>query len=199
MHQEYIDETAEIEKVFPETTEMGPFAASDLARIMGGLIGIAELGDQFKKHIAYGKLFDESGALLLAEKKSADLDEISDAVCDSQTALMISQQDMRLLHGALGLYTEAAEMLEAVFKGIFSDDDLDMVNVLEELGDAHFYMGVMHRASGIPVASALHANLNKLIRGDNARYKDGFSGEAAENRDVAGEREGLEGAMENAG
>ena len=57
-----------------------------------------------------------------------------------------------LLHMAVGVSTEATELFEAVNSHVTFNNPLDVVNVIEELGDLLFYMqGVRHTAgAGIP-------------------------------------------------
>jgi hypothetical protein len=47
----------------------------------------------------------------------------------------------RILHGAIGLCTEAGELLDAFEK----NTGLDLVNIKEELGDIYWYLAILHR------------------------------------------------------
>lgn len=85
---------------------------------------------------------------------------------------------LHLLHMAVGLAGEAAEMLEQVCSHVLGAD-LDGANVREEAGDSVFY--VMGLLNGIETTmeEALLANKVKLL---GKRYKNGYSDKAAQER-----------------
>jgi NTP pyrophosphatase (non-canonical NTP hydrolase) len=84
-----------------------------------------------------------------------------------------------LIHTAMGVCTEAGELLDAVKKATIYRKPLDIHNVIEELGDLEFYMEALRQTTKITREETLLANLNKLSKGDKARYKDGYSDAAA--------------------
>lgn len=88
-----------------------------------------------------------------------------------------------ILHGALGLFTESVEILEAVLTGL-QGGGLDDVNLLEELGDSEWYMAMLYRAINRKPADAKRVNLDKLKK----RYPEKFESEQAINRDTGAER-----------
>lgn len=55
----------------------------------------------------------------------------------------------RLLHGAIGLVTETAELLDSLKKTIFYGKPLDKVNIIEELGDILWYLSLVLKDRGI--------------------------------------------------
>lgn len=92
-----------------------------------------------------------------------------------------------VLHAALGLYTEATELLEvclAVMQGAAFDD----VNAFEECGDTEWYLAMLYRALGRTPEEAKAANIAKL----KARYPDKFTTQQAVKRDLESERRVLE-------
>ncbi len=95
----------------------------------------------------------------------------------------------RILHGTIGVCTEAAELLDAIKKALFYGKELDMVNIHEEIGDILFYLFLVIKASGGDFNAILERNVAKL----EARYPDKFTQEAAINRDLVKERKVLEG------
>lgn len=133
--------------------------------------------DRLKKHIFYGKkpIWD------LQEKGSA-APSISARVTDPRT--------VRLLHAAIGLCTEAGEILEALSKHIYDDEELDIVNIIEEQGDIFWYLALMADASGASFESIMERNNAKL----KARYPEKFTEAAAMTRDLGKERAALVGA-----
>lgn len=98
------------------------------------------------------------------------------AICRS-----LSTEKAELLHGAIGVCTEAGEVLDAVKKFVIHESDLDTVieNVIEELGDLEFYMRAVRRNLGISRDETLEGNIEKL----NRRYASGtYSDEQAKAR-----------------
>lgn len=94
-----------------------------------------------------------------------------------------------ILHGAIGVCTEAGEILDSLKKTIFYNRPVDETNLKEEIGDCLFYLELMCQALGTTLVIELERNFSKL----NVRYKDGFSTEAATNRNLEAEKEALSG------
>lgn len=95
----------------------------------------------------------------------------------------------RLLHGAIGLCTEAGELQDALKKSIMYGQPLDLVNIMEESFDSLYYIAVTLDAAGFTMEQAMERGLAKLA----ARYPGKFSQDKALNRNVAYERKILEG------
>lgn len=84
-----------------------------------------------------------------------------------------------LMHGAVGVCTEAGELLDAVKKAVFYNKPLDIENVIEELGDLEFYIRMVRRNVGVSREETLAANILKL----NKRYASGtYSDDQARRR-----------------
>jgi NTP pyrophosphatase (non-canonical NTP hydrolase) len=96
--------------------------------------------------------------------------------------------NIRLLHGGIGLATEAGEFLDALKKHIYYGKELDRVNLAEELGDLFWYCAIIADELNVPFASIMEKNINKL----KARYGEKFSEEKAEKRNLETERNILE-------
>ena len=94
----------------------------------------------------------------------------------------LTPEKCHLLHMALGIAGEAAEILEAVFFHVAHDAPLDLDNLIEESGDVDFYHEGLRQGAGINRTEALMANISKLSTGKNARYSSGYSNEAAQTR-----------------
>ena len=95
---------------------------------------------------------------------------------------------MRVLHSALGLSTEAGEILDAVKKHAYYGKELDKVNLFEEVGDLFWYLAILADELGFSFEDAMKKNNEKLA----ARYGKAFSSKAAIKRDLDKEREILE-------
>ncbi len=94
-----------------------------------------------------------------------------------------------LIHGAMGVSTEANELLDMVKKHVFYGKPLDIPNLIEEVGDTLWYCALLLEASG----SSFDEAQDKVIKKLQARYKGkGFSEENAITRDLDTEREILE-------
>jgi hypothetical protein len=94
-----------------------------------------------------------------------------------------------MIHSAMGIFTEAAEFLEAVCASTFDEEAFDRVNAVEELGDLEWYMAVMRDRLGVSQEEVQRRNIAKL----RARYPEKFETDDALNRDLGREREALEG------
>jgi NTP pyrophosphatase (non-canonical NTP hydrolase) len=99
-----------------------------------------------------------------------------------------SKSMIRILHSALGLSTEAGEILDAVKKHVYYGKELDKVNLFEEVGDLFWYLAIMADELGFSFEDAMKKNNEKL----EARYGSRFSSDKAIDRDLNKERTVLE-------
>lgn len=95
----------------------------------------------------------------------------------------------RLLHGSIGLATEAGELQDAVKRDLIYGQPLDRVNVIEECGDVLWYLVLILTAVGSTLEEAKARNIAKLRK----RYPEKFTEAQALNRDYTEERQALEG------
>jgi hypothetical protein len=155
--------------------------SADLAEALQKAIDIGQQIDQLKRAIFYGSHFN--GPKSQQDNVPFQVGE------DSPEA---SHPSPAMLHSALGLFTEAAEFIEAIVASMFGGEDFDRTNAVEELGDLEWYMAVMRNRLGISQEKVQRINIAKL----RARYPDKFqSGDALE-RDHEHERSVLESASE---
>lgn len=97
-----------------------------------------------------------------------------------------------LIHGLLGKLTEALELVPLLANAI-ARDELDVTNLMEELGDDAFYTALVEQAAGLTPGDVVRRNVHKL----GNRYKGGrFTRDEALNRDLERERAALETAKE---
>jgi len=99
-----------------------------------------------------------------------------------------SKSMIRILHSALGLSTEAGEILDAIKKHVYYGKELDRVNLFEEVGDLFWYLAIMADELGFSFEDAMKKNNEKL----EARYGSRFSSDKAIDRDLNKERTVLE-------
>lgn len=122
--------------------------------------------DGIKRQVIYNKPV-EHGTTRISLPSSAGLGR----ALDNLTA-----DKAHLLHMAVGLAGEAAEMLDAVLAHVLGDP-LDIDNIIEEGGDASFYIVGLLNGIGVPLDQALTNNKFKLL---GARYASGkYSDEQA--------------------
>ena len=103
---------------------------------------------------------------------------------------------LRILHGAIGVVTEAGEFFDAIKKHVFYGAELDLVNLGEEMGDLMWYLAVIADAlktkTDIDFPDWLQRNIEKL----RVRYPEKFTEDKAAHRTLDKEREVLEGNKE---
>lgn len=91
----------------------------------------------------------------------------------------IDGNDAHILHMAVGISGEAGELLDAIKRKVIYRKELDLVNVLEELGDLEFYLEGIRQGVGITREQCLEANIAKLGK----RYEGlTYSDQAAQDR-----------------
>ena len=101
---------------------------------------------------------------------------------------MKEEGTIRLMHGAIGLTTEAGEFIDALKKHVFYGKELDRVNLAEEMGDLFWYLAIIADELKIDFESVMKTNIEKL----KARYGEKFCEDKAENRNLQTERSILE-------
>ena len=101
----------------------------------------------------------------------------------------LSQPELvRVLHAAMGVSTEAGELLDAVKKHVYYGKPLDRTNLFEEMGDVFWYLAILADCLGVDFEKAMEKNIEKL----QIRYGSKFSEVRAKMRDLQSERTCLE-------
>lgn len=91
----------------------------------------------------------------------------------------MTPEQMHLLHMAIGVSGEAGELIDAIKKVSIYQKNVDIANVIEELGDLEFYMEGIRSALGVTRERTLRANIEKLGK----RYHDKkYSNQQAQER-----------------
>ena len=115
---------------------------------------------------------------------------IKDAIrTESVSQIDITLAESRMLHAAMGMSTEANEILDVMKKLLFYHKEVDRVNLIEEVGDLMWYVAIMCDALDISMAEVMVKNIIKLM----SRYPEKFDANLAVNRDLNAERAVLEG------
>lgn len=136
-------------------------------------IATGNMLDAIKKGLYYGKSLPDNHPALENKFDETDLDPRA--------------IDQDILHAALGIYTEATEMLEAIYLTM-KGAEFDKVNAAEELGDAEWYMAMLYRSLEETPENVKRVNIDKLRH----RYPEKFRSMDAIDRDLDTEREILE-------
>lgn len=100
----------------------------------------------------------------------------------------LGSQQINVIHMLLGLASEVGELQDAYKKNIAYGRPLDLVNVIEEIGDIKWYISNLCTILGISENKVAEINISKL----KARYPEKFTEECATKRDLKKEREILE-------
>ena len=90
----------------------------------------------------------------------------------------LTPEGAHLWHMASALCGEAGELFDAIKKSVIYEKDLDIKNVIEELGDLEFYMEGLRASLNVTRGETLAHNLLKL----DTRYGPQFSNAAAQER-----------------
>lgn len=101
-------------------------------------------------------------------------------------------RNIALMHMAMGLVTEAGEMMDMLKKAFIYGKPIDTVNAVEELGDSLWYMAGMCRLLNVSFEEVMGINDAKLA----LRYGPVFTEAKAITRDLVAERALLQGDCE---
>jgi len=143
-------------------------AKSDFLAALNESIEALQKLDKIKKALFYGRNIE------LFEPQAETL----------QTTL----QPHQLIHGIVGIATEAGELLENLKTAIEENEQLDWVNLSEECGDVFWYIAAISDFTGFDFESMQKTNIEKL----KTRFPEKFSEEKANNRNTTLERKILE-------
>lgn len=80
----------------------------------------------------------------------------------------MTDEDAHLLHMAVGIASEAGELLDAVKKKVIYRKVLDRENVIEELGDLEFYLEGIRQGLGVSREETLGKRYEGLMYTDKA-------------------------------
>jgi NTP pyrophosphatase (non-canonical NTP hydrolase) len=139
--------------------------------------------DLIKKSLFYGR---ENGLSYLGSTPFTEqhlYDRLGDGNADPRN----------IVHGIIGNFTEAGELLEALQKALIDGDGFDPINMREEIGDQFWYIAILlfeaaRDGEGYTFDDCMRVNIAKL----RARYPEKFTEHDANNRDLTTERSILE-------
>lgn len=156
------------------------------------LVQAGTIADMLKKEVVYGKPHDPEAWRSAVEAIGWDVVHLSNTLGGAaKVTNELVPIHPRLLHAALGVTGESAELLEEMLDASADNRPLDYVNAAEEAGDTMWYLALWLdalRDAGVAPDAVLTANIDKL----KVRYPEKFSLAASEQRDTVAEREQLE-------
>lgn len=176
---QYIKDATRTESVI-EQVEVDPAL---LAGVLQIYIAAGNMLDQIKKHVFYGKDYNDDKLKEEFINIVASLEQIKPAIAGEMEEGPMDVNP-RVFHALVGIATEATELMEAL-----TQPQLDAFNVLEEFGDLNWYQAIGIDALGGDFGNILRTNIEKL----RARYPEKFDNDRAINRDTDAERRILEG------
>lgn len=91
---------------------------------------------------------------------------------------MSSEFYLRLDHASKGMVTESGEFVDALKKFAFYGRELDLINLIEELGDQLWYIAIACDVLKIPMSEieTMERNIAKLkVRYKNKFYENKFN------------------------
>lgn len=156
----------------------------DLRHVLMGVAGFANDLNVIKKLLFRGKTREE---LNFSPAEKPTLNELIEALSAINAW---SPADIDVLHGAIGVITEAGEVAEYLLKWA-EGNPFDRVNVLEEAGDISWYVVRSLRGIGVTLEQSNRANIDKL----RGRHGEAFDVFRDANRDLTAEQSKLEDAF----
>ena len=102
------------------------------------------------------------------------------ALCKDGAGILseMSYLDAHLLHMAVGISGEAGELLDAVKKATIYRKEIDLANIVEELGDLEFYLEGLRQGLNLTREQTLFHNIAELT----IRYGKKYSNQSAQDR-----------------
>ena len=137
------------------------------------------LVDTIKKALFYGKPYQAPQRLINA---AASMPEAL-----AKKGFNFNAVPVDIQHSVLGIFSEAAELMQAVGVAAVDGEELDLVNLDEEMGDLLWYLAIYCQARETTFENLMAKNIAKL----RTRFPDRFTTGEALNRDLDAEREAL--------
>lgn len=85
----------------------------------------------------------------------------------------ITPEQVMIAWNAVGLAGEAGEVSDLIKKGIFHQQEIDLLKIKKELGDVMWYIAALCKCLNLTLEEVMQANIEKLV----ARFPNGYSPE----------------------
>lgn len=154
-----------------------------LENLLEAAVHVGTAIDMVKKDIYYSRPIDLDDLETHLYSGRERLFDATDGTMnyDDRTDIKV---DARVLHSALGMVTESAEVVE----GLSLNGEYDRTNLLEEVFDTFWYQFIMLDALGADGEKVIKMGFDKL----RSRYPEAFTDAHANNRNLEKERKILE-------
>ncbi len=156
--------------------------------VMDAAMAVGELMDLVKKGVFYNKRIDLDQWTMLLDHVSTAIHGAREVPGANVFAKDVGIENTRLFHAAVGMFTEATEMLQAIDTATKNGEPVDAVNFGEETFDTSWYQAIAWDELSINPEVGFSTVIEKL----RARYPDKFTSDKAITRDLATERAILE-------
>ena len=153
----------------------------DLRHVLMGVVGFCNDLNLIKKLLFRGKTREELNF------PEAEKPTVAELISGLEAINAWSPADIDVLHGAIGIITEAGEVAEYLLRWS-EGNPFDRVNVLEESGDVSWYVVRTLRGIGVSLEQSNRANIDKL----RGRHGEAFDVFRDANRDLNAEHSKLE-------
>lgn len=161
-----------------------------LINAVAHVVQAAERLDDVKKVLFYGVETPKGAAIY--ERLIGNFPMLGVSQFDETVAVLsddVPERERDLLHGILGVLTEAGELGEILQNYLLGETpDLDPVHMAEECGDDMWYRALIFNRIG----TTFPAEMDRVIRKLRTRFPDKFTEQHAGQRDLAAERATLE-------
>lgn len=176
------DYMAECDKTCSTVFKPEQVEVEDMKHVLTAVAGFAEDMNITKKLLFRGKTREEVG--FTAETSKPTVGDLIEALAAEGKW---SPADIDILHGAVGIITEAGEIAEYLL-AFLAGQPFDKVNVMEETGDISWYAVRSLRGIGLTLEQSNRANIDKL----RGRHGEAFDVFRDANRDLDREHAKLE-------
>jgi NTP pyrophosphatase (non-canonical NTP hydrolase) len=167
----YLEESERTAPKFENGLEINDSVLEALRYTISEMVKVGNPLDDLKKHIYYKKPF-------------AWIDPVNEI---AKEKVVLPQYEADIVHAVVGIATEAVELLEALYDRL-SGKEVDVVNLVEELGDGMWYAALLLRTLNTDFEQTAAINIDKLYK----RFPHKFDDNKAIFRDVKAERNLLE-------
>lgn len=181
------DYMAECDKTCSTVFKPEQVEVEDMKHVLTAVAGFAEDMNLIKKLLFRGKTREELNFTPAVKPTVGDL--IEQLMKDGKW----SPADIDVLHGAVGIITEAGEIAEYLL-AFLAGQPFDKVNVMEETGDISWYAVRSLRGIGLTLEQSNRANIDKL----HGRHGEAFDVFRDANRNLDREHAKLEDAFKEA-
>lgn len=163
-----------------------------VSEILDRIVEHGKVLDAVKKYQFYGRKTEEVEGLMRHDEwqKNGSAEYAEEIDFDKLLPGHSREDAIKVYHGIIGKITEAVELAEMLNEAIFLGGQIDIANLIEEIGDGHWYDSVILRVLKSSFEDVWQINHYKL----KARFGGKFDAHKAqqENRDLVTERKILE-------